>query len=224
MLADVDDPALRPQRCASAATCRRCCAERESEVAARAGTRRRGPHAARRRAADARGHRAAHRRPGTSPAWHASRSGSCASSFSTRGRRLIEAVRPMSGRVCAPPPRASRTRTAAASTWCSRPTCRTSTARRVDALAGAVGEALNNAGKHGQAHAGHGVRRAGPTAAAMAASSARCTTTAPDSSPTRRREGVGSSRSIRGRMEEVGGRVEIDSRPGTGTEVRLWLP
>ena len=42
--------------------------------------------------------------------------------------------------------------------------------------------------------------------------------------PSQTREGVGLSRSIRGRMEEVGGRVEIDSRPGSGTEVRLWLP
>jgi signal transduction histidine kinase len=25
-------------------------------------------------------------------------------------------------------------------------------------------------------------------------------------------------------MEEVGGRVDIDSRPGSGTEVRLWVP
>ena len=35
-------------------------------------------------------------------------------------------------------------------------------------------------------------------------------------------EGVGSRRSIRGRMAEVGGRVEIDGNPGRGTEVRLW--
>jgi signal transduction histidine kinase len=92
---------------------------------------------------------------------------------------------------------------------------------RVEALAGAVGEALMNAGKHGQA--------------------ARVTVFAePDDSddgvacsvhddgrgfePSQIREGVGLSRSIRGRMEEAGGRVEIDSRPGSGTEVRLWLP
>ena len=37
-------------------------------------------------------------------------------------------------------------------------------------------------------------------------------------------EGVGLSRSIRGRLAEVGGRVEVDSRPGSGTEVRLWIP
>ena len=37
-------------------------------------------------------------------------------------------------------------------------------------------------------------------------------------------EGVGLSRSIRGRMAEVGGRVEVRSAPGQGTEVLLWLP
>ena len=37
-------------------------------------------------------------------------------------------------------------------------------------------------------------------------------------------EGVGLSRSIRGRMAEVGGRVEVPSAPGQGTEVVLWLP
>jgi signal transduction histidine kinase len=35
---------------------------------------------------------------------------------------------------------------------------------------------------------------------------------------------VGLSRSIRGRLAEVGGRVEVDARPGRGTEVRLWAP
>jgi signal transduction histidine kinase len=38
------------------------------------------------------------------------------------------------------------------------------------------------------------------------------------------REGVGLSQSVRARMAEVGGRVEIESQPGNGTEVRLWLP
>ena len=38
------------------------------------------------------------------------------------------------------------------------------------------------------------------------------------------RLGEGLTRSIRGRMAEVGGRAEITSRPGSGTEVTLWLP
>ena len=35
-------------------------------------------------------------------------------------------------------------------------------------------------------------------------------------------DGVGLARSIRARMREIGGRVEVDSRPGSGAEVRLW--
>jgi signal transduction histidine kinase len=87
----------------------------------------------------------------------------------------------------------------------------------VDALAGAVSEALANAGKHGDARTvtvyaepddgtvfcsvkddGHGF----------------------DGAP----EGIGLSRSVRGRIAEVGGRVEVDGNPGRGTEVRLWVP
>jgi signal transduction histidine kinase len=37
-------------------------------------------------------------------------------------------------------------------------------------------------------------------------------------------EGIGLSRSVRGRVEETGGRVEVVSAVGQGTEVRLWLP
>ncbi len=37
------------------------------------------------------------------------------------------------------------------------------------------------------------------------------------------KEGIGLSRSIRGRITERGGRVEIVSRPGKGTEVKLWV-
>ena len=29
---------------------------------------------------------------------------------------------------------------------------------------------------------------------------------------------------IGSRIEEVGGRVEVESRPGRGTEIRLWVP
>jgi signal transduction histidine kinase len=37
-------------------------------------------------------------------------------------------------------------------------------------------------------------------------------------------EGVGISQSIRARIEEVGGRVELAGSPGSGMEVRLWVP
>lgn len=36
-------------------------------------------------------------------------------------------------------------------------------------------------------------------------------------------EGIGLSRSICGRITELGGRVDIVSRPGKGTEVKLWV-
>jgi signal transduction histidine kinase len=36
-------------------------------------------------------------------------------------------------------------------------------------------------------------------------------------------EGQGMSGSIRGRIIEAGGTVEIDGRPGRGAEIRLWL-
>ncbi len=35
--------------------------------------------------------------------------------------------------------------------------------------------------------------------------------------------GQGLSRSIRGRVVELGGRVEIDGRPGRGAEIRMWV-
>jgi signal transduction histidine kinase len=94
---------------------------------------------------------------------------------------------------------------------------------RVEALAGAVGEALTNAGKHGRAQR--------VTIFAEPTDDADCdgvTCSIHDDGRgfelSKIREGVGLSRSIRGRMEEVGGRVDIESRPGAGTEVRLWLP
>ena len=87
-----------------------------------------------------------------------------------------------------------------------------------EALVGAVGEALTNAAKHGAAHritvfldADDGVfcsvndDGCGFDAVAVT-------------------EGIGISRSIRARLAEVGGRTEIESRPGRGTEVRLWVP
>ena len=91
-------------------------------------------------------------------------------------------------------------------------------AEKCEALAGAVGEALTNAGKHGDATRvtvyvepddgvfcsvkdnGHGA-----DVAAI-------------------KEGVGIAQSIRGRIEAVGGRVELAGSPGSGMEVRLWVP
>lgn len=86
----------------------------------------------------------------------------------------------------------------------------------VDALTGAVAEALTNAGKHGAASlvtvyaepADHG--------------GVFCSVKDDGHGFEKAREGVGISRSIRGRMADVGGRVEIDGNAGHGTEVRLW--
>ena len=91
--------------------------------------------------------------------------------------------------------------------------------QQVGAISRAVGEALTNAGKHAQSRRltvfvepgdddgifcsvkddGIGFDVAGVSA------------------------GVGITRSIMERMVEVGGRAEVNSRPGHGTEVCLWL-
>jgi signal transduction histidine kinase len=88
-----------------------------------------------------------------------------------------------------------------------------------DALVGAVNEALTNAGKHG------GARTvtvfAEPLDGALFCS-VKDDGSGFDSGAVT--EGVGLSRSIRGRIVEVGGRVEIDGRPGRGAEVRCWVP
>jgi signal transduction histidine kinase len=89
---------------------------------------------------------------------------------------------------------------------------------RVDALTGAVSEALTNAGKHG------GVQLVTVYAEPDGDGGAFCSVKddgrgfGHDVA-----EGVGMSRSIRSRLEEVGGRVEVDGNPGHGTEVRLWV-
>jgi signal transduction histidine kinase len=88
----------------------------------------------------------------------------------------------------------------------------------VTAVAGAVGEALTNAAKHGDA------RRA--TVYAGCEAGAVFVSVKDDGcgfDPAAAAEGVGITRSIRARIAEAGGRVEIDGNPGHGTEVRLWV-
>jgi signal transduction histidine kinase len=87
----------------------------------------------------------------------------------------------------------------------------------VDALAGAVGEALTNAAKHGAA--------ARATVYVEPTDHEVFVSVKDDGSGFEPGtvEGVGTSRSIRGRIGEVGGRVEIDGNPGRGAEVRLWV-
>lgn len=94
----------------------------------------------------------------------------------------------------------------------------------IEALAGAVGEALANAGKH--------------SGAARVVIYAEPDDAEPDDEgvfvsvkdngvgfdPDVVEEGIGLRDSIRARIESVDGRVEISSRPDRGTEVRLWVP
>ncbi|MFP5326149.1 MAG: sensor histidine kinase [Acidimicrobiia bacterium] len=90
--------------------------------------------------------------------------------------------------------------------------------RRVEALAGAVREALTNAGKHARAQrVVVYVEEEDEVFCSVKDDGSGFDVAATD-------EGVGVRESIRGRIEACGGRVEIDSTPGSGTEVRLWLP
>jgi signal transduction histidine kinase len=91
--------------------------------------------------------------------------------------------------------------------------------RTVEALAGAVGEALANAGKHGGA--------ATVTVYAEPLDGELFCSVKDDGhgfDPASTAEGTGLRRSVRGRIGEAGGRVEVDSRPGRGAEVRCWVP
>jgi signal transduction histidine kinase len=89
----------------------------------------------------------------------------------------------------------------------------------VEAVAGAVGEALTNAGKHGAAR--HVTVYAEPDDAGIFCS---VKDDGEGFDPATTEEGVGLRQSIRARLQECGGRVEVASRPGQGTEVRVWLP
>ncbi len=95
----------------------------------------------------------------------------------------------------------------------------------IHAIGGAVGEALTNAVKHGQAS--KATVYAEPSwddepdqSEAVFVSVKDDGTGFDDGSIT---EGEGLTRSIRGRVVEAGGRVEIDGRPGRGAEVRLYV-
>ncbi|WP_130648340.1 sensor histidine kinase [Egicoccus halophilus] len=87
------------------------------------------------------------------------------------------------------------------------------------ALVGAVGEALTNAGRHAAAST---------VVVYLEPHDGRLFCSVRDDGagfdPARVVPGVGWSRSITGRIEEVGGDVEVDSAPGRGTEVRLRVP
>lgn len=90
----------------------------------------------------------------------------------------------------------------------------------LEAVAGAVGEALTNAGRHG------GARRV--VIYVEPQDDDRVLVCVHDDGagfdPATTSTGIGLPRSIRGRIAEVGGDVEVVSAPGRGTEVRLTVP
>jgi signal transduction histidine kinase len=89
-----------------------------------------------------------------------------------------------------------------------------------EALAGAVTEALANVGKHS------GAQRVTIYLETDDRGDAFCSVKDDGHGfdPATVVEGVGLPRSIRARVAEAGGQVEIDSRPGRGAEVRMWVP
>lgn len=90
----------------------------------------------------------------------------------------------------------------------------------MEAVAGAVGEALANAGKHAQAK--RIVVYAEPDWEAGLFVSVKDDGVGFDPETVEKR--IGLKESITARVEAIGGRVEISSKPGRGTEVRLWAP
>lgn len=91
---------------------------------------------------------------------------------------------------------------------------------RAAALAGAVGEALTNAGKHGAAST--------VTVFVEPADDGGIFCSVKDDGagfdPAITPDGMGIAHSIRERLHEIGGRAEVESRIGGPTEVRMWVP
>lgn len=93
-------------------------------------------------------------------------------------------------------------------------------AEACNAISGAIGEALTNAGKH--ANAQTITVYVEPDEESGVFASVKDDGVGFD--PTTVQAGVGTTRSIKGRIEDAGGRVEVKSSPGHGTEVLIWLP
>ncbi len=92
---------------------------------------------------------------------------------------------------------------------------------QVEAITGAVGEALTNVVKHADASKVTIYAEPDDDADDRVVVSVKDDGVGFD--PDEMVERIGLSRSIRGRIEEHDGRVDVRSRPGRGTEVRLWL-
>ena len=100
----------------------------------------------------------------------------------------------------------------------------------IEALSGAVGEALTNAGKHGAAtkitvyaEPTEDSFQQLPDAAAEAAVFVSVKDNGSGFDVDTVTERIGLSGSIRGRLTEAGGHADITSAVGRGTEVTLWL-
>lgn len=98
------------------------------------------------------------------------------------------------------------------------------------AISGAVGEALTNAGKHGAATKITIYAEPADDSFSPAPPKAKdpllFVSVKDDGSgfdPVTATESIGMSSSIRGRVEEVQGAVEVSSGVGRGTEVQLWV-
>jgi len=89
---------------------------------------------------------------------------------------------------------------------------------RADALIGAAGEALANAGKHAQAH--HITVYVEPDGRGTFCS---IKDDGRGFDPTAPSLGTGIQRSLRDRVAAVGRRCDVVAAPGHGTEVKLWL-
>ncbi len=92
---------------------------------------------------------------------------------------------------------------------------------RVDAITGAVGEALTNVVKHADASKVTIYAEPDDDDDDRVVVSVKDDGAGFDVDSTSER--IGLSRSIRGRVEEHEGRIDVRSRPGRGTEIRLWV-
>jgi signal transduction histidine kinase len=90
----------------------------------------------------------------------------------------------------------------------------------VESVGGAVAEALANAGKHGAAERVNVYAEPGDGCALFCSVNDNGAGFDTDAVA----EGQGLTDSVRARIADVGGRVEVHSRIGQGTEVLMWLP
>ncbi len=86
-----------------------------------------------------------------------------------------------------------------------------------DAIAGAIGEAVTNVGKHARVRQAVVFVEVDDDGQVFASVRDEGDGIAPTA-----RHGTGITRSIEGRMHDIGGRMAIVSTPGAGTEVQLW--